>query len=143
MAVWISTPCGDAPPDRALAVAPADTAVAVAVRYREAEPMITVVEQEFPRRLEPPAPDQRWMRPCTPNYAKHNLGTPSIDLLLGLVKAFTMYTFVKLRKRPDDLEGEPMPELEKASGYENSAPSIDREEAIPNYETPSEPGEMS
>ena len=78
------------------------------------------------------------MRPCTPNYAKHNLGTPSIDLLLGLVKAFTMYTFVKLRKRPDDLEGEPMPELEKASGYEKSAPSIDREEAIPNHETSSE-----
>ena len=92
--------------------------------------MITVVEREFPRRLEPPAPDQRWMR-------------PSIDLLLGLVTAFTMYTFVKLRKRPDDLEEEPMPELEKASGYENSAPSLDREEAIPNHETSSEPRETS
>ena len=125
LAIGISERGGGVPPSLERVIVPTDTAAAVAPRYREAEPMIKVVEREFPLKPAPTAPDHLGIRPL-------------INLLLGSVAAFTVYAFLMLRKKPDERAEEPLPEPVEESGHKSHAPILDDVETASVHEAPPE-----
>jgi hypothetical protein len=55
----------------------------------EGEPVLRLAERENPRRIPSSSPEQRRLR-------------TAIDLFLGSVAVFTIYAFLRLRKKPED-----------------------------------------